>query len=640
MNQIREEMIMLKEKLTLLTIACMSIITMQTTSKAQIHISGALSGVLTNETYIVDDSIYVQAEDSLVIEPGSSLLFNGFFNFGIYGYLYAVGTETDSIYFQPAPGQDSLRTIVFQTGSSGSSTLSYCYITGCAQSAINAYYTPITITHCTITNNTASWGGGIYCSHADATISDCVITNNICGNNGGGIYCTGCNPIITNCIVNGNLCNTQPTTSSGMGGGGICANHSSSPTITGCTVNGNHSLWHGGGISMNDNSHPVISYCLIADNSCDSSGGGIAIFTNCLPLIANCTIVRDTTDFMGGAIYMLASTPTIKNTIMADCIGEGAVYFDNSPLAVLRYNDFSNPQIQTFAGTVPDSLGTINTVNLNGDSCDVFSNLYMPPEFVDPNQGNYHIDNQSPCVDAGDPTSPFDPDGTIADQGVFFVFHVEDPPEIVLSTYSLDFDTVLVGESSLLTLTVHNLGVLPLTVRSITSNLSAFATDFTPADSVVFSWDSLVVTVSFVPEDSIVYDGILSIENNDDLVEVPLHGVGANPNAVTPERGQIPNSFAVSPPYPNPFNPSTVIRFTLPVAAQVQLQVFDLSGRVVGVGLDPTRLQGARSAPLQAWYSVGTHEMTFDGSGLGSGVYIYRLQAGGFCASGKMVLLK
>ena len=89
--------------------------------------------------------------------------------------------------------------------------------------------------------------------------------------------------------------------------------------------------------------------------------------------------------------------------------------------------------------------------------------------------------------------------------------------------------------------------------------------------------------------------------------------------------------------YPNPFNPTTTISFTLLQACWVKLEVFDITGRRVimsGSGATPT------TALLDGWRDTGHHEVTFDGSGLASGIYIYRLQAGDFIASGKMVLMK
>ncbi len=86
-------------------------------------------------------------------------------------------------------------------------------------------------------------------------------------------------------------------------------------------------------------------------------------------------------------------------------------------------------------------------------------------------------------------------------------------------------------------------------------------------------------------------------------------------------------SFSISGCYPNPFNPTTVISFQLPVASLVKLDVFDVNGRNVG-------------ARLPRPYMTGQHQITFDGSGLSSGIYIYRLTAGNYTASGKILLLK
>ncbi len=84
--------------------------------------------------------------------------------------------------------------------------------------------------------------------------------------------------------------------------------------------------------------------------------------------------------------------------------------------------------------------------------------------------------------------------------------------------------------------------------------------------------------------------------------------------------------------YPNPFNPATIINFDLLTACWVTVDVFDINGRNVGA---------RRASPLHnARLDAGTHHITFDGSGLPSGIYIYRLQAGDFIASGKMILMK
>ncbi len=96
----------------------------------------------------------------------------------------------------------------------------------------------------------------------------------------------------------------------------------------------------------------------------------------------------------------------------------------------------------------------------------------------------------------------------------------------------------------------------------------------------------------------------------------------------------VPAKFELEQNYPNPFNPSTVIKYTVyGVTDQgsgpsiVKLAMYDLLGREVAV------LVNERKA-------AGSYEVSFDGSGLSSGVYIYRLTAGTFVASRQMVLIR
>lgn len=92
---------------------------------------------------------------------------------------------------------------------------------------------------------------------------------------------------------------------------------------------------------------------------------------------------------------------------------------------------------------------------------------------------------------------------------------------------------------------------------------------------------------------------------------------------------EIPNSFNLNQNYPNPFNPSTVINYQLPASGHVTLKVYDLLGREV-----VTLVNGYENA--------GTHNAQFSivNSQLASGIYFYRLQAGSYISTKKMVLIK
>jgi hypothetical protein len=79
--------------------------------------------------------------------------------------------------------------------------------------------------------------------------------------------------------------------------------------------------------------------------------------------------------------------------------------------------------------------------------------------------------------------------------------------------------------------------------------------------------------------------------------------------------------------YPNPFNPTTTIRYGLPQRSAVQLTIFNVLGQRVG-----TVVQGEEEA--------GYHEVKFDASGLPSGVYFYRMVAGDYVATKRLLVLR
>jgi hypothetical protein len=89
----------------------------------------------------------------------------------------------------------------------------------------------------------------------------------------------------------------------------------------------------------------------------------------------------------------------------------------------------------------------------------------------------------------------------------------------------------------------------------------------------------------------------------------------------------VPGGFKLEQNYPNPFNPATTIRYSLPHKSQVLLTVYNTLGQQVA-----TLVQGQQEA--------GSYEVQFDGYALASGVYFYRIQAGTFVATKKLILMK
>jgi hypothetical protein len=109
------------------------------------------------------------------------------------------------------------------------------------------------------------------------------------------------------------------------------------------------------------------------------------------------------------------------------------------------------------------------------------------------------------------------------------------------------------------------------------------------------------------------------------LQDVRISGTTAS--AVSVEDQMVPTEFRLHANYPNPFNPSTVIRYDLPVQGHVHLSVYDLTGRRVAMLVDET-------------VAAGTHQVTWDATGIASGVYIYRIETAGYVATHRMTLVK
>lgn len=96
---------------------------------------------------------------------------------------------------------------------------------------------------------------------------------------------------------------------------------------------------------------------------------------------------------------------------------------------------------------------------------------------------------------------------------------------------------------------------------------------------------------------------------------------------VEKEDGTIPTEFKLEQNYPNPFNPSTIIKIGVPERSNVLLKIYDILGGEVTTLVDEDMEAG--------WY-----ERSFNASELSSGVYIYRMKAGNFINTKKMLLLK
>jgi len=305
---------------------------------------------------------------------------------------------------------------------------------------------------------TDRYGGAIYCSGSSPEFIDCVITNNAAPDgNGGALHSSNGAPNFTNCSITNNSCYSQGGAIDLYGSQATC-------TFTNCTIDDNSSDVNGGGFYCSNNASPVVVSCSISDNTAGSNGGGF-YFQNAFASIEECSINNNTadsygggaacvggsnsftkctiagngSDFRGGGVNCQNSSSTFNSTIIAFSDGDG-VYFYNSSESVFDYCDIygNSGGDLTFQDDDPshgpDNIGELTETNFNGDPCDIYSNIFLDPMLVDVEAGDVHLLPGSSCIDAGDPALENDPDGTIADIGVFY-FHADLPP----SAFSLRY---------------------------------------------------------------------------------------------------------------------------------------------------------------------------------------------------------
>jgi hypothetical protein len=194
-------------------------------------------------------------------------------------------------------------------------------------------------------------------------------------------------------------------------------------------------------------------------------------------------------------------------------------------------------------------------------------------------------------------------------------------PINTLSTNIIEFGNISVGKNRDTILTISNMKDVPQEIiREIPNPDPSIQIAMRPIGTIgpYLSYND---TIRFVPisegqHSCVIYYHFLNADVLTKIDSVRIYGSGI-----------IPNLISLRQNYPNPFNPGTIISFEVPLTSFVSLKVFDLLGREVAT------LVNEELTP-------GSYEKPFDGSGLASGVYLYRLQSGSFMQTKKLLLLR
>ena len=341
----------------------------------------------------------------------------------------------------------------------------------------------------TVTNGMADYGGGLYCRLSSPTLTNCMFTNNTATQRGGGMNCdVYASPALENCTFTGNTATYS--------GGGMYGYYSSS-TLTNCTFTDNTAKW-GGGIHFNALASPTLENCTFTNNTATTYGGGI-YSQGGFPALENCTFTNNSAQTGGGILWHDYSSSTLENCTFTNNTatnGGGGIYCHWSASLTLTncilWGNSSQLNGVGIAVSYSNIEGSFSgTGNIDADSL-----------FVDSDNGDFHLQAGSPCIDTGDPNSSLDPDGTRADMGAFYFDQ---------STPTLSVTNLVAGQAALVEVT-----------NATPNNFSHFAWSVHGGGPITTPWGNAMVTppynVTLLPTDSTGYASYTA--------NIPLHAAG------------------------------------------------------------------------------------------------------------------
>ena len=197
--------------------------------------------------------------------------------------------------------------------------------------------------------------------------------------------------------------------------------------------------------------------------------------------------------------------------------------------------------------------------------------------------------------------------------------------ELNLLPYIVQFDSTKISDTTSAEIYIINVGNNSLTIDSIiVSDPHFILTDVTNEVEPYSVWKSIV---QFIPDSAKYYSTIIKVYSDGGIKQLSLSGIGKDYAVSVDDEILQSLTFSLSQNYPNPFNPLTSIHYAIGKRQFVTLKVYDILGNEIATLVNDEK-------------SAGNYEVNFNASNIPSGVYFYRLQAGSFIQTNKMILLK
>ncbi len=365
------------------------------------------------DTIYINGDINIDNRDSLIISPGTVMMFTGYFSINVSGKIIAAGTPTDSIIFTVA---DTLGFSNINIGAGGWNGIRFEDTPAQNDSSLFSY---CRFEYGKATGDSANYFGGAIrmVRYHSVRISNSSFANNNAYLRGGAIHAYKSNPVIEHSVFEDNFAGNDTPDVFGYGGG--ISYYASNPTIKFCTFRNNSSTGFGGGLVF-DYSNPEILNCVFTENFSGLGGamGFLRSVTN--RTIANLLIYNNASEFFGGGIAISDSDPKFSNlTIVNNQSSMGGGYYCNNGATPDIYNSIiwgnNSGSAGGYLGSqvwIWDIISTPGFYNCNvqygteqfGGSTFIGvyeNNIDADPLFSDPAIKDFKLTMDSPCINTG-----------------------------------------------------------------------------------------------------------------------------------------------------------------------------------------------------------------------------------------------
>lgn len=503
------------------------------------------------------------------------------------------------------------------------------------------------ITGFTLTEGTGTlyssgyWGGGILCDSSSPKVISNIVTNNSADYTGGIVIVYDCSPVLLNNVISYNTatidvggvtlwdnCNaylegniiSNNTANSGCGGLLISE---SSPTLVSNVIRENSAVSSSaGGVYIQLDSSPLLLNNIICNNTSETESAGLGVYAGSgtsTTTVENCLIYGNTSGFNGGGLWVYnANIDVINCTISdnhADSNGGGVFVNVNGNVNLINGILWNNsPQeICIYSGSVTATYSDIQG-GWAGDG-----NIDEDPLFAGTGEDPYSLLEDSPCIDAGipDTTGLNLPEFDLAGNPRVFGGRI-DMGAYEYYIFIADFEAAPTSGPAPLDVQFTDLSI---------GNPSSWQWDFDNDGTI----DSYEQNPQWIYEEAGTYSVSLSIDDGiNQSTEVKTDYITVN--QVSSQEEIVALKTELYGNYPNPFNPSTTINFSIEQNQQVELAIYNLKGQKVK--------QLVCDQVLAGQHSVIWNGKNNNGKSVSSGIYFYKLKTDNFEKTKKMILMK